>query len=91
VIEHEFYYAEYLYVAKLTEMFKRSTQSLHFVFCQGHTDYCPEIFLKAGALHVVAVKPLPDEIDLEDPVLNYFTQSFYTRIWAKNSQVCVCF
>jgi len=89
--EPETYQAQYLYAEELTGIFSKSCLPLHFVFCQGHTDYAPEIFRKAGALHVVAVKPLPDEIDLEDPVLTYFTKSFYTRIWAQNSQVCVCF
>lgn len=62
---------------------------LDFVFMATcHSQFAAEIFLTAGAHHVIGIN-LANTI--QDSAILTFTQTFYSKLWKEKSKICVCF
>ena len=63
--------------------------TLHFVILGAcHSETAANIFLKAGAEHVIGIDRAEEVLDRAALT---FTRTFYSEVWRTGSKICKCF
>ena len=73
----------------LTELIQQSDTKLEFVYVAScHSEFAGEIFLNAGAKHVICIR---GDQELSDQAAIVFSKSFYNSVFKKTLSICSSF
>ena len=89
VMEDENCMAKYLHAEELKGLVQGACEKLDFVFMATcHSQVVAELFLEAGAQHVIGIK---QSEAISDQAVLTFTESFYEHLFKEKSKIYSCF
>ncbi|CAI2377825.1 unnamed protein product [Moneuplotes crassus] len=89
LLEDEQCMSHYLYETELKKMIERAQINLEVVFVSScHSEFAGEVFLNAGAKHVICIK---QSEEIADKASLCFSRVFYETLFVKNYTVCASF